>query len=134
MQGIISGVIALSPIAFAAAAPDSDPSTTSALTWIAGAAAAAVIFNQVSEAWGRMTGKFSQDESPVGGYRGRHDCIEIHKALNTNREKCREKLEASDHDLRLEIKDDIEGMHRRLDAVLIAVTTLTETVIKKVGD
>ena len=115
--------ISLGPFILAAIAPPADDRSM-AVWWLLGLAAAALIFNQVADAWGKLTGRFSRDASPEGGFRSRKDCIEIHQQLNQNREKVQDSLMNADTELRKEIREDITGVHKRLDAVLTALVEI----------
>jgi hypothetical protein len=103
------------PVAAAAAQGVSEGGTDDralALFWIAGLTAAAVIFNQVFQAWGSLTGRFARriEGDPVVTQLA---CKEEHKREEQRREN-----------LRLEVKQDVRGIHSRIDDVLAAVAAV----------
>lgn len=122
MNSFVGGLVLMVPLLLAQMPSASD--TKMGVQWLVGAAAAAVMFNQVAQAWKTMTGKFSKMSEPEGGYRTRHDCIEIHKALHADRVKVQDGLAQADTALRLELREDIKGIHRRIDDVLTAVANI----------
>jgi len=122
MSSVLSAIVPLVPALLAQMPTTTD--TDRGMQWFVGAACFAVIFNQVAQAWKTMTGKFNRTQEPDGGYRARKDCIEIHKGLNADRRETFNKLTAADNALRLEMRDDIKGIHARIDDLFEAIGSI----------
>ena len=96
--------------------------------WLIGLAGVAVILNQVAGAWRNMTGRFQEKESPHQ-YRKREDCLQIHAGIKHDITALRNQSEQSDTALRLEVKEDIGGIHRRIDGLQTQFTGHSNKVV-----
>jgi len=125
---MISAAIALAPIV--AAGMLGEAQTNAALWWILGAAGAAVMLNQLVQAWRNMTGgmlrKPDDDQA-----RKRTDCIEIHKRTNNRINGLEAESEAGDTSLRLEIKADMTAISKELRAGFATANMQDETRASK---
>lgn len=143
MNTLISSISGLLPLAIAsiasaetsAAATPADAQITAAVWWILGAAGVAVIFNNLFSAWTNLTGRFKEKEGAGPEYVTRQACHEAHQkteATIKEREENLEqtitelenKLESKSNELRVIVRADIAGVHKRVDAILAAVSEL----------
>ena len=131
MHDAINSAFALLPIVLGISL--GSESATPILWWILGLAGCAVAFNQVSQAWRRVTGGF---ETRAAGteHRKRADCIEIHKTVTSSLKDIARDSAESDDRLRREIKTDIDGVHRRIDDVQKAVSKQGQDVMRAIGE
>jgi hypothetical protein len=129
--------------------PVSTPAVVQIFFWIALAVlVSAALINQVGPAWDRITSGFQRRQTPPAsipralgsedertfGARMRQDCIAIHKALGEDRERTLEALRTADEGVRKEIKDDIVGIHRRIDNVQAQMQAVGERMVSSVAE
>jgi len=107
--------------------------TNTLLWWILGLAGAAVLLNQLALAYRNLTGRF-EEKNGSSGYRRRSDCMEIHRDEKRAFNDFARKSEEGDQQLRLEIKGDISGVHRRIDGLQQQITNHTNSIVGAVGD
>lgn len=102
-------------------------SDSSLMWWLLGLAFIAVIFNQAAAAWKTLSQRF--EEKPAGNqYRSRRDCIEIHADLKQDIKEMNRRSEENDNALRLEVKNDVRGIHGRLDLTNTRIADMCTTM------
>jgi hypothetical protein len=119
MNEHISNLAAISTLGLAQVA---DPAGSSVLLWIAGAAGAAVIFNQLFSAWARLTGRFKEKEHPDPRDKFLTDALTALEDRHSQRTE----------NLRLEMKKDISGLHEKINRTTEAVGELRGE-LKRIG-
>ena len=129
MNNLLSTGLSLSPIMLAQFVPSASHSQI--LTVLLGGAALLVIANQAFSFWKNATGNLKEIPPPAQTYVPITRCAEEHKKnadehtsmAATLRTIGAEALQRSDA-VRKEIKDDVKGIHARIDDVLKAVSRL----------
>jgi hypothetical protein len=91
--------------------------------WLLGLAAAAVLLNQLAQAFRNLTGRFVERE-PEGGFRRRSDCIAIHEKLASQLAEICSNMRSATEAQRKESRDDMGGVHRRIDALQTQISNL----------
>lgn len=119
----LSTIAALLPLVIAQIAASAQPATaqptqqTLMLWWLLGAAGVAVLLNQIITAWRNLTGNLRESPPPATTYRKRDDCLAIHNELKADLGKLSSRIEITDADQRKIQREDINGVHRRIDAL-----------------
>jgi len=106
---------------------------SSGVLWIVGLVGAAIAFNQLVQGWNNLT-RNSASVSGASEARKRSDCIEIHKVANTRMKDIEGSIDDSKTSLRLEIKKDIDGVHRRIDDLHQVFTTQSSALNSSLGE
>ena len=120
MNDALTSSATLVPLALGATLPEADP----ALVWFFGLASAAVIFNQVSSAWGRLTGRFKEREGSGPEYIKRDDCEKHHTEMHNQFTTACKDISSRLDGMRKEFKEDIEGMHSKTNRIAESVGEL----------
>lgn len=136
----------------AAAAPAAGGAGVTAIWWLLGAAGAAALFNQVAEAWQRLSGKAGrrdvQQPLEVKAYEEFQRlsvCQRMHEQLDASLSRINEQHGNRTHELRHEIKADftalsgslaasLRGVHERVDTVLAAVSEVRGELKRIAGE
>jgi hypothetical protein len=131
MTSILSSISGILPLAIAGIAATQVPQVSNspssenlAIWWILGAAGAAVILNNILDAWRKITGNFKERESAGPEYVQKSDCKDVHKTMTDQWEEAEQRHTTRTESLRQEIKSDIKGVHKRIDEILSAVSEL----------
>ena len=125
MSDIFSSLTALSlPIlAQLAGGQGQGQANSPAVWWLIGLAAVAVGFNQIASAWGRLTGRWQ--ERPTGERLVTEEaCRRRHENHENHDESVKGAQAARIETLRLEVKEDVKGIHNRIDDIMGAVRDL----------
>lgn len=131
MSDTISTLAALAPAAVAQVAI---PTETSALVWwLVGLAAAAALFNQIVAAWRNLTGRFSDRPADGPEYVTRPACHQAMKEVADRLDRIDQCRLNDMADLRNLIRSEVGGTHKRVDAILSAVSEVRGE-LKRVGD
>ena len=93
------------------------------VTVLLGGAALAVIANQVQQLWRSNTSAFRRESGTVE-YQSRENCDKMHAGLGSQLSNMDRAATNRVDALRLEIKQDMGGVHRRVDEILAAVSDL----------
>ena len=123
MNDLLSSCVGLSLPLLTAQMPSTEQSA--AIWWLFGLAAVAIMFNQISSAWARLSGKFAERPSIEPRAVTELACKDRHAGLDARLVKMEERLQSSTEALRLEVKGDIKGVHSRVDDILGAVRELS---------
>jgi hypothetical protein len=116
MNDTLSNLLGLSLPIIAQLSPDRGD----AISWLVGLAAVAVAFNAITTAWGRLTGRFT--ENPLGPRAVTEEqCHQQHVEAKRESERNEKEQAERTEALRLEIKSDVRGIHSRVDDILRAV-------------
>jgi len=126
MNDLLSNVISLAILPLAASLPDSEQSA--AIWWLFGLAAVAVVFNQVSAAWSRLSGRFAERQSDDPRPVSEAACKERHASADNRMATMESRIQKATEGLRLEVKQDVKGIHSRIDDILAAVHELRGAV------
>ena len=119
MNNTISSLASLLPLCMAQL-PAAKP--TEIGTWLLSAAAVTVIASQGIALWNQITGRFKERETSGPSYVQVRDCTRSHTDLATTIEKQEDRHQQRTEALRLEIKNDIKGVHDRINEVLAGVS------------
>ncbi len=126
---LIDTACSLFPLVLAAAgAMREDTDTSSALAWIAGLAAAAVIFNQVSSAWSRLTGRFTRDPASTQ-YQTTGRCEKMHERVEEAIDAMGDRISEQLKEMARDHEDRASKLHARIDPIgnmTVAVHTSLE--------
>jgi len=133
MHGLVKALIPMAPMTLAILGGADMPVL---MWWLMGLTLAAVAFNQVSQMWNRMTGRFAHEpeEDEAKRPRLRKDCLEIHKAQSVRINEVEAEALAHDEALRREFRKDCSGVHRRVDDMQNLFTQHTNKVLEAVGE
>lgn len=113
MMNSINIAIALSPLVLAQIASVKGEHSV-AVWWILGLAGAAVMFNQISEAWTRMTRRF-QDRTPDGAQiQSVEECRRVHQGVT----KAFEDLDRDIEQVNVRTEERVGKIHSRLDGIV----------------
>ena len=94
------------------------------VTVLLGGAALAVIANQVQQLWRSNTSAFRRESAGAVEYQSRENCDKMHAGLGSQLSNMDRAATNRVDALRLEIKQDMGGVHRRVDEILAAVSDL----------
>jgi len=130
MNSILPALTGLLPIAIASVASQ-ESETSLGVWWILGAAAAAVMFNQLITAWNNLTGRFKERENNGPEYVTRQACHEAHEKLENCLKEQEHAFETKLTEFRNEFGRGIKGVHQRVDSILSAVSELKGRVESK---
>lgn len=130
MNDLLTPVSGLLPLVMAQIASPGPDDRSLAVWWLLGLAAAAVIFNQLSDAWRKLTGRFKEREQPGPHYVLHSTCIDSHNKLEATLREIDEGHEERTEALRRELKADTGGVHKRVDEVLKAVSRVEGMLAK----
>jgi bifunctional pyridoxal-dependent enzyme with beta-cystathionase and maltose regulon repressor activities len=123
-----AGLAAVAASQTPSSAPDS--STAVGIWWLVGASCAAVIFNQLSDAWQKLTGRFKEREPNGPEYVTRQACHTAHTQTETHFKEMENRVEAKVTEIRGIFREDIQGVHNRINDVLEKVSELKGKVSK----
>ena len=122
LNNAVSSAIALVPLALAQV-PAVGASELG--NWLLACAAAAVIANQGMMFFKNLTGSFARKQTPsVDAYQSLGDCEKKHALITKQIAGISGESEIRFEKLRLELKDDVKGIHKRIDDVLRGVSRL----------
>lgn len=137
MSDLVSaaGGLSLPVIAQVAAQADGASSGNPAIWWLVGAAAAAVIFNQLATAWDRLTTRFSRQQTPDGQqFQTAAGCKAVHSAFDSKVDSfCRE-IRDSIAALGREAEERSSKLHARIDPISQRVTAVDARVDDHLAD
>jgi len=95
--------------------------------WLLSAAAVAVIANQGMMFWKNISGGLKETPPPAQTYVQKTVCKLLHIGVETKIREQSERIETAEENteaLRREIKDDVKGIHDRINIILEAVGEL----------
>lgn len=122
MNNAISSALSLAPIVLAQSPAIG---ATELGQWLLAGAAVAVIANQGFSFFRNVTGGFQRKQSTSDDtYTPTSVCNKQHTGLTAQIAKLSTDAEARSEKLRLELKDDVKGIHKRIDDVLRGVSRL----------
>lgn len=129
MNDTISAAAALAPLVLAQVP---SVSATELGQWLLVGAALAVIANQGMSFFKNLTGQFARkNPAPADSQTSVAECIQKHAALDGKHAALSAQIvqvtsdsEARSEKLRLEVKNDVKGIHQRIDSILAGVSRL----------
>ena len=141
MNAGITSAATLVPIAVGALLPAEGTQEFNALVWILGLAAAAVMFNQISDAWQRMTGKFRRQGDGAAEQRELEKVrqeferkLEVRDdVLARKHSALRHKVESLATAWREDLLKQTEGLNARLTSVQTHISHTSEKVSGEIG-
>ncbi len=120
MNDAISASLALAPLALAQAPAIG---ATEIGQWLLVAAAIAVIANQGMAFFRNLTSQFTKKPSS-DSYTSQMECEKKHAAIASQLDTFSTDAETRNEKLRLELKGDVQGIHKRIDDVLKGMSRL----------
>lgn len=117
MNNSITSFVSLAPLALGQMPA---VSSTELGSWLLAAAAVAVIANQAILLWRNISGGLKEMPPPADTYVTKTVCKIIHSEVAKNLAQNEDHIEG----LRREIKEDVKGIHNRINDVLTAVSRL----------
>ena len=133
MSDMLSTLVGLSlPVLAQLAAAPTDRSA--AIWWLVGLAAVATAFNQVSSAWGRLSGRFQERHGDGPEYQRREDCQFLHKDLAAVLDRTNREHSERTEQLRKEIKHDISQVYERIEDKTEGINNRLTNISISVGD
>jgi len=133
MSDLVSSAVglALPVIAQVASVPDD---RSAAIWWLIGLAAVAVAFNQISNAWLRITGRFQEKRGDTPDYQTRPRCEELHREITRTLIDMNAAHNTRTETLRREIKDDVGNIYDRIESKTQATTDRITELVRVIGD
>lgn len=136
MSDLVSAAGGLSLPIIAQVAAQAEVSTADrnpAIWWMVGAAAAAVVFNQLSQSWDRLTGRFSrQNNDPQ--MQTAEGCKVIHQHLDEKMEAFCDRVTGAVEKLGRDAEERSSKLHSRIDPISQRVTAVDARVDDHLAD